>query len=186
MANAFLPPRLKRFIWLTLAGITLAAIIHILVILALPGFAEKDAASEFVNHGDNGRAEPLKAEEIRDADRFAVYAVCAFDLSAGPFRVSARTGDAILSLSLHRHGGGVAYAITDRAAVRGALEFVVLTARQLEERQANDEEGETVRELRVVFPDPSGLLVARALARRPSGRAEAQALVAGVACGLAD
>ena len=180
------PHRLVRFIWLTLAGLTLAAFIHVGIILAVPGMSDKDAASLFAEHGEQGRVERIDPASVADSDPFTVVAACAFDLGAGPFRVSARTGDSLLSLSLHRRGGGVTYAITDRAAVRGLIEFVVLTPRQLEERLARDDEGESVRELRVVSPTETGIVVARALIRRPSDRAEAEALVAGVACGLAD
>jgi hypothetical protein len=87
---------------------------------------------------------------------------------------------------LHRHGGGVAYAITDRAAIRGVLEFVVMTQEQLDERLAQDEDGETARELRVVSPSPQGLILARVMLRRPADRADAEALATSVACGSVD
>jgi uncharacterized membrane protein len=181
-----MPRRIARFIWLTLAGLTLAAFIHIIIILAVPGLSEKDAASLFAEYGEQGKVERIDLAAVADSDPFTVVAACAFDLGAGPFRVSARTGDSLLSLSLHRRGGGVTYAITDRAAVRGLIEFVVLTPRQLEERLARDDEGDSVRELRVVSAAETGIVVARALIRRPSDRVEAEALVAAVACGLAD
>jgi uncharacterized membrane protein len=183
---AFRQSHIARFAWLTLAGLALAAFIHIIVVLAVPGLAEKDAVSLFAEHGEQGKAERVNLAAVADSDPLTAVAACAYDLGAGPFRVSARTGDSLLSLSLHRRGGGVAYAITDRAAVRGLIEFVILTPRQLEDRLARDDEGESVRELRVVSPGETGLIVARALIRRPSDRAEAEALVAGVACGLAD
>lgn len=179
------PHRLLRFVWLTLAGLTLAAIIHILTVLAIPAMSEKDATAAFAEHGEQGRAERVDLASVPDADPFTAIAACAYDLGAGPYRISARTGDVVLSLSLHQRGG-VTYALTDRAAVRGLIEFVVLTPRQLEDRLARDDEGESVRELRVVSPGETGIIVARALVRRPSDRPEAEALVSGVACGLAD
>jgi uncharacterized membrane protein len=186
MIQIFWPRRFARFIWLSLAGLTLAALIHLLVILTVPVMAEKDAASLFGEYGEQGKVERVDLAAVVDSDPFTAVAVCAYDLGAGAFRVSARTGDSPLSLSLHRRGGGVTYAITDRAAVRGLIEFVVLTPRQLEERLARDDEGDSVRELRVVSPGETGIVVARALIRRPSDRADAEALVAGVACGLAE
>jgi hypothetical protein len=80
----------------------------------------------------------------------------------------------------------VVYAITDRAAVRGVVEFVVMTEDQRDERAARDEEGEAARELRVVSDSEQGLIVVRVLARLPSDRADAEALARGVACGMAD
>jgi hypothetical protein len=101
-------------------------------------------------------------------------------------RVVARTGTLPLGLTLHRQGGGVLYAITDRAAIRGTLEFLVMTETQRDERIAADEEGETSRELRIVSDTEQGLIVARVLMRLPSDRADAEGLATGVACGLAN
>lgn len=182
---------LLRFALLTLAGLLLAGIVHIVTVLRIPLLATRDAAAVYAALGMNGHAElvtppPPGLPAMLDADPDSVAAVCSYDLSAGPLRVVARTGSLPLGLTVHRRGGGVAYAITDRAAIRGVLEFVVMTQEQLDERLANDEEGETSRELRVVSPSPQGLVVARVVVRRAFDRAEAEALATGVACGLAD
>jgi uncharacterized membrane protein len=126
------------------------------------------------------------ARPVVDHDPATALAACGFDLDDGPVRVSARAGNLPFGLSIHRRSGGVAYAITDRAAIRGVLEFVILTERQLAERIARDDEGETQRELRVVVNAREGVVLARALVKRPSDRADAEALVGEVACGAAD
>lgn len=182
---------LLRFALLTLAGLFLAGIVHIVTVLRIPALATHDAATVYAALGANGRAElvtppPAGLPAILDGDPTSVAAVCSYDLSAGPLRVIAHTGSLPLGLTVHRRGGGVAYAITDRAAIRGVLEFVVMTREQLDERLANDEEGETSRELRVVSPSPQGLVVARVVVRRAFDRSEAEAQATGVACGLAD
>ena len=122
----------------------------------------------------------------REVDPAAVTAICSYDLSAGPLRVVARIGTLPLGLTLHRRGGGVLYAITDRAAIRGVVEFLVMTEEQRDERAARDEEGEAVRELRIVSDTMQGLIAARVLAKQPSDREDAGALASGVACGLAE
>lgn len=182
---------LLRFSLLTLAGLLLAGIVHIVAVLLVPAFAERDAATAYAMLGMNGRAElvtppPAGLPALLEADPNSVVAVCGYDLGAGPMRVVARTGALPLGLTLHRRGGGVAYAITDRAAIRGVLEFVVMTQEQLDERLARDEEGESSRELRVVSPSQQGLIVARVMARRPFDRGEAEAQATSVACGLAE
>jgi len=101
-------------------------------------------------------------------------------------RVVARTGTLPLGLTLHRQGGGIVYAITDRAAIRGVLDFLVMTEAQRDERIAEDEEGETSRELRVVSDTEQGLIVVRVLVRLPSDRADAEALATSVECGMAN
>lgn len=182
---------LLRFALLTLAGLLLAGIVHIVTVFRVPTLALRDAATVYAALGMNGHAElvtppPAGLPAILDADPNSVAAVCSYDLSAGALRVVARTGSLPLGLTVHRRGGGVAYAITDRAAIRGVLEFVVMTQEQLDERLAKDEEGETSRELRVVSPSLQGLVVARVAVRRTFDRSEAEAQATGVACGLAD
>lgn len=191
------PDRLRsaamRLALTTLAGLMLAAIVHIVTILLIPVLSQRDAAHAYRNLGVEGHAEIVPPAgnaagmpPLQEADPNAVTAVCGYDLSAGPMRVVAHIGTLPLGLTLHRQGGGVIYAITDRAAIRGVLEFLVMTEAQYDERVANDEEGETSRELRVVSDTEQGLIVARVLAKRSSDRADAEALATGIQCGMAN
>jgi uncharacterized membrane protein len=188
----------KRFLYLTLCGLVLGGIVHIATILMVPWMARNDAVSRFGGLGAEGRAERIDPDQggtgaatgpalpIVDHDPATLIAACGFDLGEGPLRVIARTGTTPLALSIHPRGGGVAYAITDRAAIRGVLEFVVLTPAQLADRIGREDDGESSRELRVALTRPQGIVLARALARRPSDRTEAEALVSNVTCGPAD
>ncbi len=180
--------RLARLVHGGLVFVTLAGIAHILTVLLVPRYAMMDAASVFLGAGLDGRAELVKPDAagdspVIDADPRTAIAICGFDLGDGPLRVSARAGSAPLALSVHLRGGGVFYAVTDKAAQRGLLEFVVLSREQFEERAARDDEGDSQRELRVVSPQRQGIVVARALVRQPSDRPGAEALVSAMACG---
>jgi uncharacterized membrane protein len=182
---------LRSLLFATVAGLVLAGIVHIVTILMIPVVSTSDAAHAYGTLGTGGQAELIAGDPRglplpREADPAAVTAICSYDLHAGPMRVVARVGTLPLGLTLHRQGGGVVYAITDRAAVRGVVEFVVMTEDQRDERAARDEEGEAARELRVVSDSEQGLIVVRVLARLPSDRADAEALARGVACGMAD
>lgn len=170
--------------------VTLAGIAHILSVLLVPHYAVFDAASRFLAAGSEARAELITPDEhgvspILDADALTEIAVCGYDLGDGPLRVSARAGNIPMAISLHVRGGGVFYAVTDRAAQRGVIEFVVLDRQQFDERAARDDDGDSQRELRVVSPAPQGIVVARALVKQPSDRPAAQALVSATACGSA-
>ncbi|MCZ8044046.1 MAG: hypothetical protein O9330_16375 [Beijerinckiaceae bacterium] len=182
---------LRSLLLATAAGLVLAGIVHIMTILLIPVLSASDAAHAYGTLGTGGQAELIASDPRnlplpREADPATVTAICSYDLRAGPMRVVARVGMLPLGLTLHRQGGGVVYAITDRAAVRGVVEFVVMTEEQRDERVARDEEGEAARELRVVSDSEQGLIVVRVLARLPSDRADAEALASGVACGMAD
>lgn len=181
-----------RLAMTTLAGLVLAGIVHIVTVLLIPVLSQRDAAHAYRQLGAGGHADLVPVTQgsglpmVREADPDAVTAVCSYDLSSGPLRLVARTGTLPLGITLHRRTGGVLYAITDRAAIRGVLEFVVLTGAQYDERVANDEEGDTSRELRVVSDSEQGLIVVRVLAKRPSDRPDAEALATGVQCGAAN
>jgi uncharacterized membrane protein len=180
---------LGRLAYGALVVLTLAGIAHLLLVLIAPRYAVRDAASLLIGLGADGRAElvPSGADSpVRDADPNTEMAACGFDLDDGPLRVRAGTGGVPLSLSIHLRGGGVLYAVTDRAAQRGVLEFVVLSRPQFEERLRRDEDDDGPRELRIVSPRPQGIVLARALAPHASDRPAARALVTAVACGTAD
>lgn len=164
----------------------LAAIAHLLTVLLIPRYATLDAASLYVTTGAEGRADLIEnGTEVIDADPLTAIAVCGFDLADGPLRVNAVAGQLPLAISLHVRGGGVSYAMTDRTAQRGVIEFVVLDQAQLEERIARDEDNAAQRELRIVSPSQQGIVVARALAKQPSDRPQAEAMVKAMACGAA-
>lgn len=192
-AGARFAAGVRRLLLATVAGLVLAAIVHIVTILMIPLLSTSDAHNAYRALGTNGRAELISSPGDdrglplpREADPATVTAICSYDLTAGPMRVVARVGTLPLGLTLHRRGGGVVYAITDRAAIRGVVEFLVMTEEQRDERIARDEEGEAARELRVVSDSDQGLIVARVLMRHPSDRSDAEALASGVACGMAD
>ena len=110
---------------------TLAGIAHILSVLLVPRYAVFDAASRFLSAGADARAELVTPDgngvsPILDADDLTEIAVCGYDLEDGPLRVSARAGTTPLAISLHIRGGGVVYAVTDRAAQRVAIDAETL------------------------------------------------------------
>ena len=102
-----------RFLLATLCGIVLAAIIHIVVILRTPDFAENDAFSNLrhtltEDHAVIISAPGADSDWLPQGDPSVVVAACAFDLSEGPSRISARVGGAAFeSLSFHAQGGTV-------------------------------------------------------------------------------
>ena len=116
-----------QFALATVCGLVLAAIVHLTAVLAMPWLAEQDAFSRLRATVSADRSEIVSAPGQQATwlpypDPNVALATCAYTLDEGPVRVSARTGPLFQSLSLHARGGGVVFAITDRAAIRGALE----------------------------------------------------------------
>jgi uncharacterized membrane protein len=175
---------------LLLAGIAtliLAGMAHLLAVLTLPWLAERDAFARLRTTAVAERAEIIAAPGasptwLPSPDPATAVAACAYDLAEGPLRVTAKTRGLYQSVSFHRRGGGVFYALTDRAAVRGSLDLVVLTRPQLEELLAREDEDDPSRDVRIEAPHAEGFVVVRVLAPFPSQRREAQEAASLVTC----
>jgi uncharacterized membrane protein len=177
----------SRFLLATVCGLVLAAGVHIIIVLAAPRFAESDAFNRLRHTLTMEEAEIISAPSggptwLPRPDPAVAVAACAFDLDDGPVRVSAKPGGLFESLSFHSRGGSVFYALTDRAAVRGELELVVLTARQLDEALAEEDEEDPSRDVRIVSNRREGFAIVRVAAPFPSQRAQAEAAAKSVTC----
>jgi uncharacterized membrane protein len=178
---------LTRFLLATFVGIVLAVGVHIAVILAAPRYAEQDAFGRIQPTLAAERAQIISAPGGQNTwlpmpDPAAAVAACAFNLNDGPARIAAKTGALFLSFSFHTKTGGVFFAVTDRAAVRGDLEIVVMTARQLDEARAGEDENDPSRDVRIVAPESRGFMIARVVAPTPSLNAQAQQAAESVSC----
>ena len=178
---------LARFALATVCGLVLAGIVHLSAVLAIPHLAEKDAFSRLRGTLSADRSEIVAAPGdlgtwLPYPDPDVALATCAYTLDEGPVRVSARTGPLFQSLSLHARAGGAFFAITDRAAVRGALDLVVMTRRQLDEALASEDPDEPSRDVRIVSPGREGLVVVRVLAAFASQREQAAEAAKSVSC----
>lgn len=176
-----------RFLIATLAGLVLALGVHIVSILATPYLAEDDAFARIQPTLTAEKAQILSAPGgestwLPRPDPAIAVAACAFDLRNGPIRVSAQTGPNLLSFSFHKESGGVFFAVTDRAAVRGELEIVAMTARQLDEARAAEDENEPSRDVRIVAPEQEGFVIVRVAAPTASQRPQAEEAAKAVSC----
>ncbi|MDR7035527.1 MULTISPECIES: DUF1254 domain-containing protein [Methylobacterium] len=181
-----------RFLYATLCGLVLAGLVHIVTVLAIPLLSDTDAlsrarGSESLDHPQRLYAlstadDPAPAEGwLPTPDPAVALGVCAYDLDDGPMRVSARTGAQMLSLAAHGRRGAF-YAVTDQAAVRGALDLVILTRSQYDEALANEDDNEPSRDVRIVAPERQGFVTVRVIAALPSQRAAANEAVQAVSC----
>lgn len=175
---------------LALAGVAtllLAGIAHLLAVLILPWFAQRDAFARLRTTVTAERAEIIAEPGagqtwLPSPDPAVAVAACAYNLADGPLRVTAKTRGLYQSVSFHRRGGSVFYALTDRAAVRGALDLVVLTRPQLDEILAREDEDDPSRDVRIEAPHAQGFVVVRVLAPFPSQRREAREIASLVTC----
>src|SRR5262249_46329386 len=111
---------------------------------------------------------------------FAV-AVCRYDVTNAPVKVTSPVGQAYTSISFYTRFGIAYYAINDRAAGRRVIELDLMTAQQ---RNAlpEDEEVTAADRLIVESPTPTGLVVLRVLSPEPGAMPLARGIVAAANC----
>ena len=176
-----------RFLFATACGLVLAGIVHLAAVLAMPWLSERDAFSRLRSTLTADKSEIIAAPAATDTwlpqpDPALAVSACAYNLDEGPVRISAQTSSLFQSLSFHAKASGVFFAITDRAAIRGILDLVVMTRRQLDEALATEDQDEPSRDVRIVAPQREGFVVVRVLAAFPSLREEAETAAKSVSC----
>lgn len=161
-----------------------AGIVHIATVLMMPRFAEKDAYALFGGGTDGLTFLPDAAQKqsIPFQDPSAVLAVCRYDLDKGPTRVRYAAGDNLVTFSFHDRTGRIFYSTTDRAALRGRIDVLLLNAQQLDTLEANDPEDQTPQELRLVAPSREGYILVRSIADRSGVKSAAQKAAQAVQC----
>ena len=115
-------PMIRWLLWL-LAGALLGGIVHLMTVLMLPRPATQDAYARLSDWRPVNTFAPLPAPTAQSAvmpfmDPAFAAAVCRYDLSNGPLKLTAPVSAAYTSVSFYTRRGVAYYAINDRAAGR--------------------------------------------------------------------
>ena len=172
-------------LWI-LGALLLGGIVHLSTVLAMPEAATQDAYSRLAPLTPANAVVPLAAPSAQDAtmpfmDPAFAVAVCRYDLSAGPLKLSAPLSQAYTSVTFYTRNSVAYYAINDRAAGRRAIELDLMTEEQ--RAQVPEEEDVTAAD-RLIIESPTrrGLIVLRALAPEPGLMTMARRALAGAQC----
>jgi uncharacterized membrane protein len=111
-------------------------------------------------------------------------AVCRYDLSQGPLKLTVPVSPAYTSVSFYTRSDVAYYAINDRAAGRRIIELDLMTTAQ-HDQVPEDEEVTAADRLIVESPTVTGLIAIRAMAPEPGLMRAAQAAIAAARCGMA-
>lgn len=173
---------MHRLLYAIVSGLVGAGIVHIAILFLLPGYSVRDVWSqvsavaapfETVQLGRNASARDLP----KPLNPFIQAAACRFDLSSDGARVSADGPVPFWSMSLYDSNGYNNFSISDGAANRQALDFLLLTPsgmqRVREQAPAGLEEAITIETeleegvvlVRVFVPDETWDGLARAFLR---------------------
>ena len=175
-----------RWLLLFLGGVLLGGIVHLATIIALPRTATQDAYARLEPIAPVDTVVPVPAPTPEKAlmpfmDPSFATAVCRYDLSQGPLRITVPVSPAYTAVSFYTRHDIAYYAINDRAAGRRTIQLDLMTAQQHSE-MPEDENVTAADRLIVESPTMTGLVAFRALATEPGMMPMAQQSVDAAKC----
>jgi len=155
-------------------------------VLALPRIATQDAYSRLAPITKLNAVTELPAAEPGNTlmpylDPALAVAVCRYDLSGGPLKLTVPVSQAYTSVSFYTRNELAYYAINDRSAGKKVIELDLMTEAQ-HEALPEDEDVTAADRLIIDSPSATGLIVLKALAPEPGLMAQAQASLAASSC----
>ncbi|HEX4765891.1 MAG TPA: hypothetical protein VH414_06395 [Lichenihabitans sp.] len=170
-----------------LATLFVAGIVHLGSVLLVPRLATETAFARLSAAGQGTSVTPLPPASgaqspVPFRDAALSSAVCRYDLSGGPLRVTAGVvhGD-FTAVSFHSRTGRPFYGLTENSAVEGKIEVLLATAAQLARIEAADPGDEPIRDVRIAAPEDEGFVEFDVLPR-VGGIASAERALASMSC----
>jgi uncharacterized membrane protein len=169
-----------------IAGVLLGLIVHLVSVLALPRIASQDAYSRLTPTTKLNAVTQLPVADpsytmMPYMDPAFAVAICRYDLSGGPLKLTVPVSQAYTSVSFYTRNEVAYYAINDRSAGKKVIELDLMTEAQHNELP-EDEEITSADRLIIDSPTSTGLIVMKALAPEPGLLAQAQATLAASSC----
>lgn len=155
-----------------LAGVVGAALLHLIIVLSLPSFSQRDAYTRILAEGEIHQFYRLgdmpDRAGLQKDDPFIDLSVCGFDVSEGPVRLTAvADGVPFWSLALYDSASNEVFSINDRTSSGGRLDLVIATPAQL--TQLRKDLPETISQaILVETKSADGYAVLRALSPQAS------------------
>lgn len=174
-----------RVLLAILTGLVGAALLHLIIILSLPRFSERDAHSRVLNEGPEFKFHAIgtKMDQAGLAlqDPFLQTAVCAFDITEQPVRLTSANGVPFWSFATFDSASNETFSINDRTAADRMLDVIVATpvqATALRKALASTQ----VQPIIVETAQVEGYAVLRALVPQKSFLTAAQEFLAKADC----
>lgn len=166
-----------RLLHAIVTGLIGAALLHLVIVLALPRFTGRDAYSRALETGATGvfhvLAKGEKAGPLSPDDPFVETAVCAFSLINEPRAVTASGQAEFWSFAVFDKAANEVFSISDRSVTAGRLDAIVATPAQAARLRKADPDI-TEKSILIEMEASDGYLVLRSLA--PHASMEPQAI----------
>jgi uncharacterized membrane protein len=177
-----------RLLFTVVVGVLLGGVVHLVSVLALPRISTQDAYSRLTPMTKLNAVTPLPLADPGNSpmpfmDPAFAMAICRYDLSDGPLKLTVPVSQAYTSVSFYTRNEIAYYAINDRSAGKRVIELDLMTEAQHEDLPENEEVTAADR-LIIDSPTTTGLIVLKALAAEPGLMPQAQATLAAASCGL--
>jgi uncharacterized membrane protein len=175
-----------RVLFTIIAGVLLGLIVHLVSVLALPRIATQDAYSRLTPITRLNAVTQLSPADPGNTlmpymDPAFAVAVCRYDLSGGPIKLTVPVSQSYTSVSFYTRNELAYYAINDRSAGKKVIELDLMTEAQ-HEALPEDEDVTAADRLIIDSPTTTGLIVMKALAAEPGLMPQAQASLAASSC----
>ena len=177
-----------KALYAVILGIFGAGIIHIVILMMIPEFSERDAWSRLAMVSDLYKPTPLETpvegEPIaQTGDPLITSVACRFDLGDGVVQLRAPGTVPFWSVSVYNRGGQNIYSFNDRTAEAGRMDFVVLTPDQMIDVRKDVPE-DFQKSIFVETPIGEGIVVVRAFTPNDSWRKAVADFLGGLTCTL--
>ena len=177
-----------RLVFTIIAGVLLGGVVHLVSVLALPRIASQDAYSRLTPMTKLNAVTQLPLADPNNSpmpfmDPAFALAICRYDLSGGPIKLTVPVSQAYTSVSFYTRNEVAYYAINDRSAGRKVIELDLMTEDQ-HSALPEDEEVTAADRLIIDSPSTTGLIVLKALAPEPGLMPQAQASLAASQCAV--
>lgn len=160
-----------RVVFAIFAGIFGAGLLHLAIILALPHFTGKDAATRVEAEGDSNNfyllGDRYDAAGLTNGDPYVRTGVCSFDAEETPVHFTASGNVPFWSIAIYDSASNEVFSMNDRTSVGGALDVLAATPLQLTDLRKNLPQ-ELQQTILVEMARPEGYAVLRTLAPQAS------------------
>lgn len=175
-----------RMVFVLASGLVGAALLHLVIVLALPYFTGRDAYTRILSYDEVNRFFMLSstpdASGLANVDPYIKTAVCAFSLEDGPVRLQAAGAVPFWSVAIYDTASNEVFSMNDRTSVDGSVDVVLATPIQMTALRKALPEALAQSILVEVPKTEEGYAVLRTLASQKSLEEAARAFLAEAAC----
>jgi len=176
---------IRASLFAILTGLAGAAVLHIIIILALPSFTGLDAYTRLASYDAANRfiifSDTPDEMGFSNGDPYLRIAACVFDVGERPMHLMAAGSVPFWSFAVYDSSSNEVFSMNDRSAAGGDLDAIIASPQQLAAIRKSDPDVISESVL-IEMPRPEGYVVIRALSPSPSFEEAAKAFLTEASC----